>query len=104
MRAAPARSADPYLDEVRRIALSILKDQPVRVFLFGSRAWGRPARGSDVDLGLLADQQVPRALLSRLREAFEESGVPYRVEVVDLREVDEAFRRKVVEDGVPWSA
>lgn len=103
MKRSPNAPADAYLDEVRRIVVANLAGQRARVFLFGSRVWGRPGRGSDVDVGILAEQKLSPATLARLRETLEESHIPYQVEVVDLSTVEEGFRRKVLEDGVAWT-
>lgn len=101
--AQPKAAPDLQLDRVRQIVLSALGGQRARVFLFGSRATGGAARASDIDVGILPEEPLTRGTLARLREALEESTVPYAVEVVDLSTVDETFRRRVVESGVPWT-
>lgn len=92
------------LDAARRIVLDQLAGRAVRVFLFGSRARGQAAPGSDIDIALLAPTRLPRALISRVRESLEESTIPLRVDVVDLAVADEAFRRAVLAEGVEWTA
>ncbi len=72
--------------------------------LFGSRAKGCAARASDVDVAVLPLQPLPGGLLSSIREALEESSVPWRVDLVDLSEVDEPFRSRVLEEGIEWTA
>jgi len=101
---ATTPSKDPYLDQVRDIVLTALAGEAASVILFGSRVWGRPRRGSDVDVGILAERALAQETLARVRAALEESIVPYSVDVVDLSTVDEQFRRKVLEDGVRWTA
>jgi predicted nucleotidyltransferase len=76
----------------------------VRVFLFGSRARADAAPFSDIDIALLASAPLPRALLSRLRDALEESAIPVRVDLVDLEVADPAFRRAVLAEAVEWTA
>lgn len=95
-------SSDP-LAMVRDIVFRELNGLPVRVFLFGSRARGQAAPGSDIDIALLADSPLPRALLSRMRESLEESSVPVKVDVVDLATADELFRRAVLAAAVEWT-
>jgi hypothetical protein len=46
--------------------------------------------------------EVPRDLLADLRQCYEESNIPYRVEVVDLFTSDPEFRHLVREEGVLW--
>lgn len=70
------------------------------MFLYGSWAQGAHGRGSDIDVGVMG---APKEALAMMREAFDESDVPYPVEVVDLDAVDEAFRAKVAAEGVEWT-
>ena len=91
------------LGEVRRIVVGALGDRAVDVFLFGSRATGTARRASDVDVGVLPREPLPTGLLATIRERLEESTVPFAVDVVDLSRVDEAFLRRVVEEGMRWS-
>ncbi len=92
------------LARVRSTVREVLGDRHVEVYLFGSWAHGDPSRASDIDIGLLPREEIPPGLLARLREALEESHVPYPVEVVDLRDVDPVFRHKIVQEGISWSA
>ena len=92
------------LDEVRRVAQEILEPYDVDLYLFGSWASGTQRRTSDVDIAVDPHQPLPPGMLAILRERFEESRIPYRVEVLDLREVDRTFRRTVITHGVRWTA
>lgn len=42
-------------------------------------------------------------MLARLREALEESTIPYRVDVIDLADTDPAFRERVRREDIVWS-
>ena len=55
----------------------------IPVYAFGSRVNGRAKRHSDLDLALLAEDPLNWLQLARLREAFEASDLPVRVDVVD---------------------
>jgi hypothetical protein len=46
---------------------------------------------------------MPTATLARLRLAYEDSNIPYRVEIVDLTESNFNFRNKVMEEGDKWN-
>jgi hypothetical protein len=96
--------ADTALEEVRRIVTERLKGRDAMVVLFGSRASNSASVASDIDVAVLPRTPLPTGLLSRIREALEESQVPYRVDVVDLSSVDPAFRKRVLETGVIWAA
>ena len=91
-----------WLEQVRTIVAEGLRGFRVSVFLFGSRARGEALPQSDVDIGVLPHEELPPGLLSRIRERLEESSVPWRVELVDLSEVDPDFRQAVLQEGVCW--
>lgn len=99
MRPDPA-----YVDLVRGIVRSHLRGRDADVYLFGSWARGDARRTSDIDVAVLPKDDLPWIVLTRLREALEESSIPYPVEVVDLREVAPQFRARVLEEGIRWSA
>ena len=101
MRRAVAEEA---LEEVRRIVTERLKGCEAMVVLFGSRASGSARVASDIDVAVLPRHALPTGVLGGIREALEESHVPYRVDVVDLSLVDPAFRERVLETGVIWAA
>ena len=92
--------ADQNLTQVFEIIAAHIGDYPVLVYLFGSRATGCSRNSSDCDIGIEPMQDLPVGLLSQLREALEESHIPYVVEVVDLSRADEAFAQKVRSEGV----
>lgn len=91
------------LEEVRRILREVLGEGTVTVYLFGSWARGGAASISDIDVAIEAHTPLPPGTLVRLRERLEESHVPYRVEVVDLDDVDPTFRRRILAESVRWS-
>ena len=90
------------LEEAKRIVLGKLGGTRARVYLFGSRAQGNPRAASDIDIGILDDAPLADFLLSDIRETLFESTIPYRVDVVDLGQVDAEFRRRVLTEGIPW--
>jgi hypothetical protein len=93
---------DKVLEQVYQIAKDHLQGMNVHLYLFGSWARGEERRSSDIDLALDYETPLPTYLLARLREALEESTVPYRVEVVDLTQMDENFKERVRREGIEW--
>lgn len=91
------------LAEARAIVREVFGQQQVTVYLFGSWARGKASSCSDIDLAVESPAPLPRGALARLRERLEESHIPYRVEVVDLRAADLAFRERVHQEGIAWS-
>jgi type I restriction enzyme S subunit len=66
------------------------------VWVFGSRAKWTAKDSSDLDLALVASERLPSPKLGRLREAFKDSYLPIKVDVVDIHRVSEEFR-KIIE-------
>lgn len=97
------RLQNPNLLEVRRIVLERLHGHPVKVYLFGSRARGQSRSTSDVDVAILPETPLPPWALSEVREALEESTVPFHVDVVDLSQVSDEFRERVLQDAESWN-
>lgn len=97
---------EPVVDDlyqVRQIVLKKLRNYPVKVFLFGSRAKGTERRTSDIDVAILPRSPLPAGVLSEIRQILEESNVLYTVELVDLSEADPVFRERVLREGIPWT-
>lgn len=91
------------LAEVRRIVLEIIGSGNANVYLFGSWVRGEATRTSDIDIAIDSHEALPRGTLARLREWSEESHVPYRIDIIDLRRTDPEFRRRVLVEGIPWN-
>ena len=71
-----------------------------RIWLFGSRARGEAAEGSDIDIAVECDGSGCE-ILSLLRMEIEESNLPWKVDLVDL---DRApwLRERVEKEGIRW--
>ena len=84
-------------EEQKRIVRSILKRfLPGADYLaFGSRLGRQYHRYSDLDIAVKATDTIPLALLSAMEEAFAQSDLPFRVDIVDLRRASPEFRRLV---------
>lgn len=67
----------------------------VEVAVFGSRAGGKVKPASDLDLALLADGPLPLEVLAELAEAFDESSLPWKVDLVDRACVSPEFDRLI---------
>ena len=92
------------LETVRGIVMKRLAGTGASVYLFGSRANGQASGISDVDLGILPRSPLPKGLLADLREALSDANILCEVDIVDLNDAPEAFRKKVLEEGIPWIA
>ena len=73
----------------------------ISVGVFGSRASGQPKPWSDLDLVLDGGAPLPLSLMATLAEAFDESALPWKVDLVDRRAISEAFGRIVDAGRLP---
>lgn len=69
-----------------------------RIWAFGSRTNGSARRYSDLDLAVEDNEPMDPVMLSRLRDALSESDLTIKVDVIDLRTTDPAFRRIIEDD------
>lgn len=70
------------------------------VWAFGSRAKWSAKPYSDLDLAVITDQPLPLEVSAALSDAFAESDLPWRVDVVDWATTSEAFRKIIERDRV----
>jgi len=94
------------------IVLGILKkylvgqNKDIKVYIFGSRSTGKNLkRGSDLDIALEADsgEIIDLQLLDQLDFDFEDSDLPYKVDLIDLNSVSKEFRDAANKDLVEVS-
>ncbi|MCX2562026.1 nucleotidyltransferase domain-containing protein [Acetobacter farinalis] len=78
---------------VLRILNEIVPDREVRAF--GSRVTGKAKPFSDLDLAIMGDEPLSLGTRARLEEAFSESELPWKVDVLDWAQVDADFRKKI---------
>jgi uncharacterized protein len=64
---------------------------------FGSRVNGAAKNYSDLDLAVVGSGKLSDDTLRRLKEAFEESDLPFRVDVLDWHATSPSFQ-KVIEE------
>ena len=65
------------------------------VWAFGSRVKGTARRFSDLDLAIIGAAPLPLDVGGAMREDFTESGLPFRVDILDWATTSEPFRRVV---------
>ena len=80
------------LDIIKNILSSKLDPELYSVFIFGSRATGLHEEYSDIDLGIEGKPLDAKTKIE-LEEAFEESDLPFSVDLVDFSTVNNKFRQ-----------
>ena len=90
------------LGKLKEVVLSFLKDEDIKVVLFGSRARGDSVNTSDVDIGIIIGEGVDRKKLVLLREHIDELNIPFKVEIVDFSTISEEFKEMALKEAVVW--
>jgi type I restriction enzyme S subunit len=86
-----------------RLVLKVLRAHlppNTKAWVFGSRATGRARRYSDLDLAIDPGRRLTLDETAKLAEAFSDSDLPYRVDVVDWHTIDDRWRRTIVAERV----
>jgi predicted nucleotidyltransferase len=82
-----------HLEIVKSVLAAHVPEAEVRAF--GSRVTSTAVDYSDLDLVIVGDRKIDRQTLYRLEEAFEESDLPFRVDVLDWHRISESFRKVI---------
>jgi len=85
-----------------KIVLSILRRHIPHntVAVFGSRVHGNAKPTSDIDIVIMNDAPLETTTLSRLTNAFTESTLPVKVDIVEWATTQENFRKIIAEKNV----
>jgi len=70
------------------------------VWAFGSRVKGKVKTYSDLDLAVITDKPLSFRVLGDLSEAFSESDLPWKVDIVDWATTSESFRKIIEQDKI----
>lgn len=70
------------------------------VWAFGSRATGRAKPYSDLDIAIVSDEPLGLMRMAEIGEAFSESDLPWKVDVVDWAATSDRFRQVIERDHV----
>jgi len=63
------------------------------VMAFGSRVTGASVSYSDLDLAVRADKKIDFPLLGNMKMDFEESTLPFRVDILDWHAISPEFQK-----------
>ncbi|MGD7070768.1 nucleotidyltransferase family protein [Acetobacter sp. AAB5] len=78
---------------VLRILNEIVPDREVQAF--GSRVTGKAKPFSDLDLAIMGDEPLSLETRAQLEEAFSESELPWKVDVLDWTLTEIIFRKSI---------
>ena len=72
------------------------------VFAFGSRVTGTEKPFSDLDLIILSDKPIPPLTMYHLNHAFDESILPFKIDLLDSSSISDDFRKIIEKEWVPF--
>ena len=70
------------------------------VWAFGSRAKWTAKPHSDLDLAIITDHALSLAISAALEDAFSESDLPWKVDIVDWATTSASFRKIIEQQKV----
>ncbi|MBS4026156.1 MAG: nucleotidyltransferase domain-containing protein [Clostridia bacterium] len=66
------------------------------VFVFGSRVNGNIHDHSDLDIALKGPDKIDLLLLADIKDEFQNSDVPFRVDIIDFNRVSPEFQKVIL--------
>lgn len=68
------------------------------VWVYGSRVKGNARKYSDLDLVIKGNRRIQQSVLLELKDAFEESDLPFCVDVLDWNRISDEFKKQISEN------
>ena len=87
---------EPFTDKQREELMSILSKYPYKFYIFGSRSRGTHRKYSDLDLCYKGNMN--RLEKAYLEMDFEDSDLPFRVEVSSWEKFSNDFKKGIKHD------
>ncbi len=86
-----------YIDQRHlSMVMAIIEPYDYSFFAFGSRVTGKNKKLSDLDLFYL--DEIPNKVILELEEAFEESDIPFKIDLVNFKKCDTDFQDLILRD------
>jgi len=90
------------IENLRRMVLDALGEHDAAVWLFGSCARGDVRHPDDIDIAIFPRGDFPSGFFAQFIVDFEETPIPYDLDLFDLREVGPEFRDEFLWTGIRW--
>ena len=74
-----------------------------KIYLFGSRSRKTNSVGSDIDLAIESGQVISRHDIADVLEEIENSNIPFFVDLVDMKQINDNFKTEIMKDRILWS-
>ncbi|MBI5230326.1 MAG: nucleotidyltransferase domain-containing protein [Candidatus Magasanikbacteria bacterium] len=88
-----------YFERIKKDLSTFAKGKKIQIFLFGSAV--RQDKFSDVDVGVKGN--ITEGDIRKLKEVFETSTLPFKIDVVNFNTAAAAFQKNVLENNkIVW--
>ena len=95
------KTIDIRPEDLEKVLVILDRHVPGReVRAFGSRVAGKAKAFSDLDLAVMGAEPLSASVMADVREAFRESDLPFKVDVVDWAATRDSFRRIIEREFV----
>ncbi len=82
-----------HLDFILQVLKDNIPQKDAKFYIFGSRAKENYKEYSDIDIAVkLPDKKLSADILGKILLEFNDSTLPYEVDVIDLNAIDEKFK------------
>ena len=88
-----------HLNFVKETLKKHIPNLDAKFYIFGSRARGKYREYSDVDIAIDCPN-LDEKTKSKLELEFENSTFPYEVDIVDINNIKESFKKLILDDLV----
>lgn len=91
-----------YIKKLRKMVVEFLKNDNVRIVLFGSRARKEENKYSDIDIGIIPRKGFDQRKIVFLKDEIEKLNIPFKVEIVNFLEVSDDFKKEALKEVAIW--
>jgi len=90
-----------YKDKIIAVVSALIPE--AKIYLFGSRATGKHAEMSDIDIALDVGQKIePHWRIGEIRDTLQGLFIPYKIDVVDVYRIPDSMREILLEEKIVW--
>lgn len=80
------------LAQIKNILFHYIDPEDYSLFIFGSRVTEKNRKYSDIDIGIEGKKPLELKMIASIQDAFEESDLPYTIDIVDFATVSDRFK------------
>lgn len=82
----------PIIKQLQNILSQHIDPKTHAFFIFGSRGIGNNRKYSDIDIGIEGKKSLSLGTIAQLEDSFDNSNLPYTVDLVDFTTVTPQFK------------